>query len=66
MLRSGGVITRHEKFALTCPHGRQGNEDAEGNLIGAAIFTLNFLVVGTVDSIVSNCYGLKIASLFFR
>lgn len=68
MLRSGRVITRHEKkFALTCPHGRRGNVVAEGNLIGAAAFTLSGLVVGTIDSVVSGCFGLKFArhSSFF-
>ncbi|BAF22482.1 uncharacterized protein [Oryza sativa Japonica Group] len=68
MLRSGRVITSHEKkFALTCPHGRRGNVVAEGNLIGAAVFTLSGLVVGTIDSVVSGCFGLKFArhSSFF-
>jgi hypothetical protein len=67
MLQSGAVISRHEnKFALTCPHGRHGDVGVTRNLIGAAVFTLSGLFVGTIYSD-SNCYGLKFArhSSFF-
>ncbi|XP_015695193.1 uncharacterized protein LOC102700079 [Oryza brachyantha] len=59
VLRSGRVVTRGERrFALTCAAGRLRNVKDSENLIGAGVFNLDGLLVGTIDSF-AGVYGLK-------